>query len=701
MRLPSLALLCAGLACHWSATPALAQPLLTAFERFHADQPSVDGGRLLYNELGCGNCHGGDTGLPKRTGPELTSAATRANAEWLRLFLAEPSHAREGSAMPAILPADSPDAADAIVHYLTSLAPGQTKPKRPKHVNAERGKVLFHSIGCVACHQPRSDFQPEDPIPDLKAFTYPSNAFPELARKYTLSTLSEFLRDPLKSRPDGRMPRLPLEEDDSIDIAAYLLEFNSSDGTNAAIIDAVKVDKILATKGQSLVEKLQCGACHNLPKQAQAKTLTLLKSAGGCMDPEDALKRQLPRYALSQKQRTALSSYLQNRDPQASPSKLADLSLEALNCTACHQRGERGGPDLARKAYFQGDHNLGDTGRYPPPLTDVGRKLQPEWLAKIFEGTNRVRPYLKTKMPVYGASTQSLATVLTTADKKSDTGMELSGGDDLAGSKLLGTLGGLGCITCHRWGERPALGIQGPDISQIGQRLQPGWFKEYLIDPAAHRPGTLMPAFWPGGKASNHTILSGDTDRQIASIYSFAKSANGEPEGFPEITAGEFQLTPKDEPIVQRTFMEGIGTHAILVGFPAGVHLAVNGETGEPAIAWRGKFFDAYNTWFSRFTPFEKPLGESIVKWPASNSSQKRQFKGYRFVSGRLPVFLSEVDGVPLEDRFEATDSGLTRILVWDASRLKSVEIAHPDGVTVSENPSDTPGRRSFNYLWK
>ena len=73
-----------------------------------------------------------------------------------------------------------------------------------------------------------------------------------------------------------------------------------------------------------------------------------------------------------------------------------------------------------------------------------------------------------------------------------------------------------GCITCHRWGDRPSLGIQGPDLSNLAARLQEGWLREYLVNPAAYRPGTLMPSFWPGGKSFNPAILGGDTDKQIA-----------------------------------------------------------------------------------------------------------------------------------------------------------------------------------------
>jgi hypothetical protein len=395
-----------------------------------------------------------------------------------------------------------------------------------------------------------------------------------------------------------------------------------------------------------------------------------------------------------------LEKYLSQRNEAATPAELATLTLEALNCLACHDREGRGGPDAARKAYFLGDHNLGDTGRYPPPLTGMGRKLQPDWLAKVLTGEFRVRPYLQTKMPIYGAATASFGALLAKADEKKET--QLPGGDDTAGRKLMGTLGGLGCITCHRWGERASLGIQALDLSNLGQRIQPGWFREYVVNPAGYRAGTLMPSFWPEGKAANRDILGGDTDKQIASIYSFAKSANGEPEGFPVTAGGAFELVPKERPIVQRTFMEGVGTHAILVGFPSGVHFAYDGKNARPALAWKGKFFDAYNTWFSRFAPFEKPPGDSIVKWPAaSTSSAEVRFDGYRLDAQGVPVFLLSVGGVRVEERFDGIEDGLRRTITGDAPALKKFPVAHPESVTVTEDSASTPGKRSFTYEWK
>lgn len=681
------------------AVTAPAEPLVVGFERFHLDAPTAEGGRLLYNELGCANCHGSETGLPARRGPELAGVTRRVQVEWLRKFLANPSAAHVGSAMPQMLSSDKPEDIDAVVNYLGSLKPESSAKAKPLgHVNAGRGGELFHTFGCAACHAPQADYTPPEGAPKAAEFTYGSVQFPNLGEKWSLATLAAFINDPLKVRTDGRMPKTAMELDDAVDIAGYLLHYESSEGKSAPGLDPFKPDSALVERGRAVVASARCAACHQLPQEVAAQPVTLANNDGGCLAPQAATG--LPHYELSDKQRAALKLYLAKRTQAAAPAQLASLTLEALNCFACHDRDGRGGPDSARKAYFLGDHNLGDTGRYPPPLTGMGRKLQPEWLEKVLTGEYRVRPYLQTKMPIFGSATAKLGAMMAAADVKKETA--LSGGDDTAGRKLMGTQGGIGCITCHRFGEHASLGIQALDLSNLGQRIQPGWLKEYLINPAAYRPATLMPSFWPEGKASNHEILNGDTDRQIASIYSFAASANGEPEGFPPKGGGQFELIPKDRPIVQRTFMEGVGTHAILVGFPTGVHLAYDGMNARPALAWKGKFFDAYNTWFSRFAPFEKPAGAAVVQWPSTPASAAHsRFGGYRLDKQGVPTFLYSIEGVAFEERFEGVENGLRRIIIWNASAFDLPAITHPAGVSVTEDAGSVPGHRSFTYLWK
>lgn len=671
-----------------------AEPRVAGFDRFHAASPDVGGGRVLFNELGCTGCHGGETGLPPRRGPDLATATSRARAEWLRAFITDPARHRAGTAMPALLAEDQQERADAIVHYLGSLAPkaaaGRVKPLR--HINVAFGRELYHSRGCVACHEPREN----DGRPGDQPAVARGGAFPDLIAKYTLGTLSEFLRDPLKARPDGRMPRIELDEQEAVDIAGYLLGAEGSDGEALPKLEAFRTDPARAEVGKVLVREARCASCHTLPKDVTTAAVPLRNADGGCLGETPAAG--LPRYALNPPQRAALRAYLAARDTPLAPSSRVALTLEALNCLGCHERDGRGGPEDHRRVFFEGDHNLGDAGSLPPPLTGIGRKLQPDWLEQVLKGGGRVRPYLKTAMPVHGTATNGLASLLAEVDARAE--RLLPPGEVEAGRKLLGSIGGVNCVTCHRWGANASLGIQGPDISNLARRLRPGWLREYLIDPSAHRPGTLMPSFWPGGMASNREILGGDTDRQIASILEFARAGKGLPEGITPRAAGEFELVPGARPVVLRTFLEEAGTHAILVGFPAGVHLAYDGRAARPVLAWKGRFFDAYGTWFSRFAPFGKPLGEAVVRWAGGSDPTARRFDGYRLDAGGTPTFLLSVDGVAVEERFEATPQGLRRTVRWNAEALRAPGVTHPAGVTVTEERGGSPGNLSFLYQW-
>jgi mono/diheme cytochrome c family protein len=53
---------------------------------------------------------------------------------------------------------------------------------------------------------------------------------------------------------------------------------------------------------------------------------------------------------------------------------------------------------------------------------------------------------------------------------------------------------GLGCITCHRVGERGG-GQAGPDLTFVGFRKSPEWLDLWLQSPQKWKPGTSMPDF--------------------------------------------------------------------------------------------------------------------------------------------------------------------------------------------------------------
>ena len=106
-----------------------------------------------------------------------------------------------------------------------------------------------------------------------------------------------------------------------------------------------------------------------------------------------------------------------------------------------------------------------------------------------------------------------------------------------------------------------------------------------------------MPSLWPKGHSSIPDVLDGNTERQIAAIWEFIKDGKGHPTGFPDRSGGKFELVPKDRPIIQRTFFKKAGSKTILVGFPGQIHIAYDGLNAHPSLVWKGRFFDAYNTW--------------------------------------------------------------------------------------------------------
>jgi len=76
-----------------------------------------------------------------------------------------------------------------------------------------------------------------------------------------------------------------------------------------------------------------------------------------------------------------------------------------------------------------------------------------------------------------------------------DKGEELIGGEDIA--KGIELFEGLGCFGCHEtkgFGEDRNSMI-GPDLTEIGSKVNPGWLLEWLKNPKHFRPSTRMPDF--------------------------------------------------------------------------------------------------------------------------------------------------------------------------------------------------------------
>lgn len=446
------------------------------------------------------------------------------------------------------------------------------------------------------------------------------------------------------------------------------------------------VDETKAANGALHFTTFQCASCHAGPKgnspavaiPSAKKPFDRLRPRQpiGCLAPNPP--ERAAKYELTDRQRTVIVSGLQNQavlTEPLTPDQQIKRTMTTLNCYACHQRDRRGGIVGLGRDYLTsvGEVDLGDEGRVPPHLNDVGAKLQPSWIRSVLTEGASVRPYMATRMPQFGkANVDHLPDAFEHADAKPDAREQLNNYTDGAatlakhGRKLVGTTGGLSCIACHDFAGNKSLGVPAIDLAATGQRLKWDWFRRYLLDPQALRPGTRMPGFWPAGVAANKEVLGGDAEQQIASIWLYLARKN-----FTDLPAGlvqgKMEIVPGQDAVIYRNFIEGGGPRAIGVGYPEKANLCFDANELRISMIWQGPFIDAARHQTGRGAGYEKPLGTNVIKLPKApafavlpNESAPwpdekpltagAPFRGYRLDDRQRPAFRYEVAGFEVED---------------------------------------------------
>ena len=435
--------------------------------------------------------------------------------------------------------------------------------------------------------------------------------------------------------------------------------------------EELQLDPQLVQMGRMMFSAMRCAACHKVDnirplRPAPPLSELNLESSSGCLGT--GVRRSVPQYLLSDDQRTALKAALRNQRALAqprSPAKRIKHTMASLNCYACHKRDGLGGPDDTRAELFKTNIpvDLGEEGKIPPHLTGVGSKLRKSALqAILYDGDLHTRYFMSTRMPQFGrVNTAALIEDLVKVDlKPGDTkAPEFSEESMAAGRQLIGQTG-LFCINCHLVNGGKGPGIPGVDFVTAHERLNPGWFVRLLENPIAINPGTRMPGFWPEGKSMLANIEGGDTKKQMAAIWNYLSLGDSMPLplGIQPVGGVGMELIPSQEPIIHRTFMEGVGPRAILAGFPERVHAAFDANIVRLAKVWRGRFFDGSGVASGRSDTFKAALGKDIIDlpagpafailesqsdpWPVAEKTDRNiggRFKGYSLDDKGRPTF--------------------------------------------------------------
>ena len=443
------------------------------------------------------------------------------------------------------------------------------------------------------------------------------------------------------------------------------------------------VNSQLAQNGRMMFSAMRCVSCHKVDqlkpiRPAPPLSELNLDSSSGCLGA--GVRRAVPQYHLSDVQRSALKAALRNQRQLAqprSPEKRIKHAMASLNCYACHKRNDLGGPDDKRAELFKTNIpvDLGEEGKIPPHLNGVGSKLKKSALqAILYDGDLHTRYFMSTRMPQFGrANTAALIEDFVKVDLKSDDtkAPEFSEESMAAGRQLVGQTG-LFCINCHIVNGGKGPGIPGVDLVTAHARLNPGWFMRLLENPVAINPGTRMPAFWPEGKSMLPNIAGGDTKKQLAAIWNYLSLGDSMPLplGIQPVGGVGMELIPSQEPIIHRTFMEGVGPRAILTGFPERVHAAFDANIVRLAKVWRGRFFDGSGVASGRSDKFFSALGKDVIDmptgpafailasqsdpWPTPEKTDRNiggRFKGYSLDEKGRPTFRYVLEGNTVEEK--------------------------------------------------
>ncbi|MFP6900467.1 MAG: c-type cytochrome [Opitutales bacterium] len=167
-------------------------------------------GYSLIHELNCVACHEGkpQADLPPSGAPNLGETGSRLRPDWMRAFLLGAKGTNPGKTHPSLLAgiseAEAKERADALTHYLQMLTSTRVE-KETLRGNSKAGVKTYREVGCAACHGSSDNLNAEVKYGNARG-------------------LADFLGNPRRLNPHGRMPSLSLTAQEALDLASALVK---------------------------------------------------------------------------------------------------------------------------------------------------------------------------------------------------------------------------------------------------------------------------------------------------------------------------------------------------------------------------------------------------------------------------------------------------------------------------------------------
>jgi mono/diheme cytochrome c family protein len=526
-------------------TPRLAEPLLTdtwiqsQCRKCHQPElptlqfaSTIARGQNLFQTMGCPGCHLAQ-GYEQhaKVGPDLQRVASKVNPSWLVEWIKEPKAYWPATKMPNFRL--SWEESEAAAAYLLSSSTPYNGPQYPGNGDAEAGKKLVETIGCLGCHQINGIGDPF--APDLS----------RVGGKVNADWLFAWVKNPQEYLPHTRMPNLRLSDEQAAHITAYLMTLGAK--TERPGFAQKLADNKVVEAGNRVIGRYGCYGCHDIyGMEAQPRVgaelttfadkrpwemvfgdVPLVKKKDHITTPiarlinlysdgkqieeswegwtfgklknsrmyaTERIIQQMPDFAFADTDASALLVEIRSfTDERMLPSYISKPTEgEALHVA---------GMGLLERYNCLGCHNIaGQGGNIAPNLAYEGSKVRGEWLLGFIKQPYQIRPLMQARMPTFPLTESEAVNlrdyIMTTflderVPKVAQVAHALT--PDLAaqGEKLYWEK--YPCFTCHQIQGKTGGAAVGPDLTDAWKRLNPDWMVQWIKNPQAFDPATLMP----------------------------------------------------------------------------------------------------------------------------------------------------------------------------------------------------------------
>jgi len=538
--------------------------------------PVFSSAKRLMIESGCFGCHEikGYTDLAK-IGPELGHIARKTNPEWVYRWVKNPKEYNPHTRMPNFLLTE--DQAEAVTAYLFD-ASEKIPFSLPKGMfvggDAGRGKSIFESVGCRACHTLGNDSK----VREKRGTSY--DIAPELTRvgsKVSPDWIYDWVRNPRHYNPTTKMPNLRLTDREAKDVTAFLMQQKDPAKPEQRTLDLTTAAVI--SRGEGVIREYGCSGCHLIPGMEKEGRVSVSLSNFGRKRVEemdfgdtkvehtwhdwiknklknsrvfqtDRIIQKMPVFSFTDDEIELLSIFLRSEtkdEPDQRYVRADDAKVQKIeagrrivyqyNCQQCHEVEKEGRFISA---------TIDEPAFLPPIITGEGKKVQEMWLHDFLKNpsvtgqSNSIRPWLSTRMPTFSFTDDQISQLTKYFLALSDQELEIRDYRSYQPDPVLLPVGksiftDFQCLKCHPAGNQSpqpggaSTSDLAPNLTKARDRLKPEWIVEWLADPNALQEGTRMPTFFPDGQSPLPDVLGGDAKHQMMAIRDFVISIGQPP----------------------------------------------------------------------------------------------------------------------------------------------------------------------------